>query len=122
MPSRNSDLHPELAAVLDELLAWARYYAIPVTVTSKSRSWAEQARLRQEWEAGRNKWPANRPGDSAHNYGAAFDSSVPAQYRPVWKQAREYVGLRVPPNDEIHAEVPRWRELASAGVLRPVGL
>lgn len=122
MPSRSDDLHPELEAVLAELIAIAARQGVPVRVTSKTRTLERQRELREAWEAGRSRFPANRPGDSAHNYGAAFDSVVPDWARRWWTALRERAGLRVPPNDWIHAEVPRWRELVAAGLLRPTGL
>lgn len=56
-------------------------------------------------------WPANPPGYSAHEYGLAFDSVVPAFQMDRWTALREAFGFRVPPNDRIHAELPNWREL-----------
>ena len=105
-----SGLHPDVAAAAEWALGWAEYYRVPVTVTSGYRSLSEQARLRREWEAGRSRWPANRPGDSAHNYGLAWDSSVPSWAQSWWTYVRELAGFRVPPGDEIHAEVPSWRD------------
>ena len=56
------------------------------------------------------KYPANQPGDSAHNYGLAWDSYVPEEEMPLWVRIREYCGFAVPVNDEVHAELPDWRE------------
>jgi len=44
-----------------------------LVVTSARRSSAKQAKLRQRWERGLSKIPANRPGTSLHEYGLAFD-------------------------------------------------
>jgi len=93
----------------------ATYYGISPTITSTYRSWEQQTKLRSAWERGESRWPANRPGDSAHNYGWAWDSVVPASQQALWDQIREYVGFRVPPNDEIHAEVPNWRNFRESG-------
>jgi len=93
----------------------AHYYGLTPVVTSTFRSWAEQRTLRAKWEAGLSKWPANRPGDSAHNFGWAFDSWVPDERMAMWAAIRQYVGFRVPERDIIHAEVPSWRQF------RPVG-
>jgi len=87
----------------------AHYYGISPTVTSVFRSWAEQTRLRERYERGESRWPANRPGDSAHNFGWAFDSVVPAADLDFWTEIRRYVGFEVLPNDIIHAQVPDWR-------------
>lgn len=101
-------------------LQWADFYQVPVTVTSGYRSWEDQARLRRNYEGclaegafGRRpdcKFPANRPGDSAHNYGLAWDSSVPREYQPWWTYVRELAGFEVLPNDVVHAQVPSWRQ------------
>jgi hypothetical protein len=88
----------------------ARYYGIEPVVTSTYRPWAEQKRLRERWEAGKSEFPANRPGDSAHNYGLAWDSWVPEEDRPAWRAIREWVGFHVPGNDWVHAAVPNWRQ------------
>lgn len=95
----------------DYALELARYYGVPVTVTSVYRGWQEQAELRRAYEAGRSRWPANAPGDSAHNFGLAFDSAVPPEYQEAWDAIRRYIGFNVPGNDRIHAEVPNWRSL-----------
>jgi len=55
----------------------ANQFGITPVVTSIVRGWAEQLVLRQKWERGESQFPANRPGDSAHQYGLAFDSWVP---------------------------------------------
>jgi len=88
----------------------ANHYGISPTVTSTFRSWAEQTALRQRYERGESRFPANRPGDSAHNFGWAWDSVVPADDLAFWTQIREYVGFEVLPNDVIHAQVPNWRQ------------
>ena len=93
----------------------ANYYGIVPTVTSTYRSWEEQTKLRARWERGESRFPANRPGDSAHNYGWAWDSVVPEHQQDLWNQIREYVGFRVPPGDQIHGEVPGWRNLRESG-------
>jgi len=84
-------------------------FGIVPVVTSIVRGWAEQQRLREAWERGESQFPANRPGDSAHQYGLAFDSWVPDEQMACWVEIRENVGLRVPAGDLIHAERPEWR-------------
>lgn len=114
-------LHPEVRAAAEWALGWARHYGVPVTVTSTFRPWAEQSELRRRWEAngrprscvrisGRLVCPANEPGDSAHNFGLAFDSTVPAWAQDWWTMVRELAGFHVLRNDIIHAEVPNWRQ------------
>ena len=92
----------------------AHCYGLKPVVTSTFRGWAEQLKLRQKWESGLSKFPANRPGDSAHNYGLAFDSWVPDEEMGLWVAIRRSVGLRVPDGDLIHAERPEWRSSISS--------
>lgn len=95
-------------------------------VTSVFRSLDFQRKLRENWErcvaegafpSDRSfapgmscRWPANKPGDSAHNFGVAWDSWVPPEHMPLWVAIRRYVGWHVPDNDVIHAELPNWRQ------------
>lgn len=112
-------LHPEVRDRAELALSWADYYGIPVRVTSAFRSLEHQRKLRARFEncvaEGRFpsspgcEFPANRPGDSGHNYGMAWDSVTPPEWQPAWDYLREYAGFRVPSNDQIHAEVPDWR-------------
>ena len=112
-------LHPEVKAAAEWAIAWADYYGVPVTITSGARSMAEQATLRRNYErcvsSGRFGqgpdclYPANRPGESAHNFGLAFDSVVPAELMPWWLEVRRLAGFHVLPEDLPHAEVPGWR-------------
>lgn len=88
---------------------WAEYYGVPVTVTSVYRSAADQRRLRDAYLAGDSRYPAAAPGDSAHQYGLAWDSTVPEQYQAWWDYVRQAYGWQVPSNDRIHAQVPSWR-------------
>ncbi|GMR14267.1 MAG: hypothetical protein BMS9Abin29_2512 [Gemmatimonadota bacterium] len=113
-------LHPDVKRNAEWALAWADYYSVPVTVTSGFRSWAEQSRLRRNFEqcvatgrfgkAADCMFPANKPGDSSHNYGLSFDSTVPPWALAWWTSVRELAGFRVPPGDIVHAEVPSWRQ------------
>lgn len=99
----------------------ARHYGVPVTVTSTLRPWEQQAELRRRWEAaGRPSrcvqtrtgtvCPANAPGDSAHEWGLAWDSEVPPYARRWWDYVRKLAGFATFPHDEVHAEVPNWRQ------------
>lgn len=114
-------LHPEVRRRAEWAIAWANYYGVPVTVTSTVRPWEQQQKLRQRWEAaGRPSscvrtptgtvCPANRPGDSAHEHGLAWDSDVPPRFRAWWQEVRRLAGFAVPSHDEVHAEVPNWRQ------------
>jgi D-alanyl-D-alanine dipeptidase len=63
-------------------------YEVKIADQGGYRSFEEQARLRAYYEAtGKNK--ANRPGESAHNYGAAIDIDIIKGSR-----ANEEIGLR----------------------------
>ena len=112
-------LNPALRARADYALGVASRYNIPVEVTSVYRSPREQAELRANYERclregrfGRTpecRYPANRPGDSAHNFGLAWDSTVEPRYQAWWDYVRRALGFEVLSNDRIHAQLPSWR-------------
>ena len=122
-------LHRAVRDAAEWALSVAEYYGVPVTVTSGHRTWEEQQRLYanyvqclQEGRMGQGPdclYPANRPGDSAHNWGLAWDSHVPGEYQEWWNQVREYIGFKVLENDVIHAEVPGWRGIVSTWPAHP---
>lgn len=107
----------------DYALAVAQFNGINPVVTSGFRSFTDQAGLRRNFErcvaegrfpsAPNCRFPANRPGDSSHNYGLSFDSVVHGRDLATWTAIREWVGFRVPSNDVIHSEVPGWREFVA---------
>ena len=117
---RLAGTHPDVRRNAEWALGWANFYGVPVDVTSGIRSWSEQAKLRRNFEQclasgrfGRTPecmFPANRPGDSSHEFGLAWDSTTEQRYEPWWKMVRELAGFEVPGNDVIHAQVPRWRD------------
>jgi len=111
-------LDPRVRERAELALAWAHRYGLTVTVTSGYRSWAEQEKLYREFVAGRSQFPANRPGDSAHNFGFAWDSVVPANQQWSWNYLRRYAGFEVLEHDIIHAQVPNWRAYTSTQNLR----
>lgn len=86
-----------------------------IRVTSGFRTWLEQEALYRRFLAGNSVFPANPPGDSAHEFRLAWDSVLPAKWRgnPAaeawWIAVRKALGFDVPPNDTIHAAVPNWR-------------
>jgi hypothetical protein len=127
-------LEPEVRERAQLALDWAAALKIPVTITSVTRGWAEQTKLRARYEscvasgekitpANPNaacRYPANQPGDSAHNFGLAWDSWVPdGEWQPgwtyweAWKYLRRWAGFTVPDSDRVHAEVPSWRTHAT---------
>jgi len=125
-------LYPVVRDRAELALSWAARYGITPTITSAYRSWAEQTRLRSQYEQclargetispknpdSRCRYPANEPGDSAHNYGFAFDSWVDEPFWWAWTYLRKAAGFHVPDNDRIHAEVPNWRDYTSLTGLR----
>lgn len=114
-------LHVAVRAAAEAAVAAAQVRGLRLRLTSGYRPLAQQAELRDRFEkcvaAGRFPsppdclYPANRPGDSAHNFGLAFDSVLEAGDLSDWTAIREAHGFRVPSNDLIHAEVPDWRTL-----------
>jgi LAS superfamily LD-carboxypeptidase LdcB len=112
MGVRMSQLRPDVRRAARWSLEVARYYKVPVTVTSTYRSKSLQRRLYNRYKAGESRWPAAKPGQSAHNYGLAFDSTVPARYQNWWNYVRTRAGFVVPRGDEIHAAAPNWRRRA----------
>lgn len=113
--SKLAGLHPVVrdAAIFSRDVAQA--FGIPVEFTSGYRSCRFQRELRERWERGQSRFPANRPGFSAHNFGLAFDSTTAPRHQADWNAIREWVGFRVPPNDQIHAEVPDWPRFVPLG-------
>lgn len=116
-----SGLAPELRPYAQAALDHARKQGVYPDLTSVLRSYEEQAALRRRYEncVGRGlypwasgcHYPANRPGDSAHQYGLAWDSWVPDRLMPWWVAVRRALGWTVPDNDPVHAEYPNWRSL-----------
>ena len=117
-------MDPRVREAMFAALAWAKYYGLNVTVTSGHRDTKKQTQLRKQYEAclarGEKvrksnpnpacRYPANRPGTSAHEFGFAFDSWVPDAQMPTWIQLRRALGWKVPDDDVVHAEVPRWQD------------
>jgi len=111
---RLAGLHPGLRTNAQWTLDVADFYGVPVNVTSVYRSWTAQKRLRELWLAGKSRFPANRPGDSAHNFGLAWDSTVAPEYQAWWDAVRRFAGFEVLPNDLIHAQLTSWRDFAGS--------
>lgn len=89
----------------------ARHIGLSPIVTSVNRTCEEQARLYKRFLEGRSDWPAARPGESAHQYGLAFDSWIDGDERmDAWTSIRRLSGLEVLSHDIIHAQWPNWRE------------
>ena len=118
-------LYPELRPYAEYSIRLAEANGLTPQVTSVYRGLTQQQRLRTNWEQCKARglypssaslgyglscaYPANRPGDSGHNYGLAWDSWVPKEQMATWTAIREWVGWTVPSHDQIHAELPQWR-------------
>jgi len=118
--SRLRGLRRDVKGAAEWALSWADYYNVPVEITSGRRSMRKQAALRKSYEEclargqfGKTaacRWPANRPGDSAHNFALAWDSTTSPSFQPWWDHVRTLAGFSVPSHDHIHAEYPNWRK------------
>lgn len=122
-----SDLLPPVRDRMNQAIQIANMLGFAPRVTSSYRSISQQATLRRQYESciangqivsptnadPTCRYPANAPGDSAHNFGLAFDSVVPDGYWDAWTELRAFLGFRVPDNDRVHAEVPDWRSIAA---------
>ena len=111
-------LHNALRPWAQYAIDLARWYGIPVTVTSVNRTWSQQAALYARYRAALDsgsfpsasvRYPANPPGQSAHQYGMAWDSVVSPRDQPDWNSIRAEIGWLVPSNDSIHAELSGWQ-------------
>lgn len=121
-------LDPRLRQYAEGAVSEATRTGLAVTVTSVRRTWAEQSELRDAYKAcvasgqfGSSSrpgcvYPANAPGDSAHNYGWAWDSWVPPEQMASWILIRRKWGWHVLENDDIHAEVPNWRKYRTSWI------
>jgi D-alanyl-D-alanine carboxypeptidase len=76
MGANLSDLVPELAAAARDLIDAASTAGLQPRVTSALRSHAEQKRLYSRFLAGNQYYNVAPPGQSAHEYGMAFDMVV----------------------------------------------
>lgn len=112
-----------LEASVREAAEWcldvADHYRVSVTVVSAFRNRREQTRLWNNYQqclrSGRFgktadcRYPANPPGESAHEFRLAWDSSVAPELMSWWTMVRRAAGFHVLENDLPHAEAPNWR-------------
>jgi len=118
------DLIPELRPWAQRLFDVCDQAGASPTITSTIRSPAQQAQLYNDYIAGRSKYPAAKPGTSAHEFGWAFDLSMPLrgdeeQAGQVW---RGWGGKWGGEEDLIHYEFPGFspgRVATSAPALPP---
>lgn len=99
-------LRPAAAAALK----WAERNGVQVTVTSVQRTRAKQQKLYRDYIEGRSRFPAAPPGQSAHEYGLAWDSFVEERFVDWWKAVRRAYGWQVPDSDWVHAQLPNWEQ------------
>jgi D-alanyl-D-alanine carboxypeptidase-like protein len=112
-------LEPSVREAAEWCLAVADHYGVDVTVVSGARNRSEQTRLYNNYQQclrsgrfGRTKdclYPANPPGESAHEFRLAWDSSVAPELMSWWTMVRRAAGFHVLENDLPHAEAPNWR-------------
>ena len=121
-----NDLVPELQPWASDLLLVAGRAGLQPRVTSTIRTNSEQRRLYNRYLAGQAGYPVVPPGQSAHEYGLAFDLVVSplealADVGYTWVQW----GGAWNGNDAVHFELPgasEWaRSQGSAAEQKPLG-
>ena len=106
-PNLSNKLHPKLRTIARNLPRAARQFGFNARVTSGYRSTALQARLYQEYRAGRSRYPAQPPGQSKHEKGLALDVLSDNTSKLVGLLTDPSVGLAwAGPADPIHFEIP----------------
>lgn len=106
-------LDPRLRPYAEATVEYARKLGIAVEVTSVRRTADEQRALRRKYEAGKWPYPVAEVGQSAHQWGVAWDSTVDPKHQATWDAIRRAMGWRVPSGDIVHAEVPGWQSYSS---------
>jgi len=120
-----SDLDPELAAFARDLVDAAGHARLQPRITSTIRSHSEQRRLYNRFLAGQAGYPVAPPGQSAHEYGLAFDMVVSpmealADVGYTWRQW----GGGWNPADAVHFELPGasdWARSQPSEEGKPIG-
>lgn len=117
------DLIPELQPWAQRLYDVCQQAGANPTITSTIRSYAEQKKLYDDYITGRSKYPAARPGTSAHEFGWAFDLAMPVvgdeyQAGQVW---RGWGGKWGGEEDVVHFEYPGFtvQTAASSAISLP---
>jgi hypothetical protein len=114
-----TDLVPELAAAARDLVDAAGRAGLQPRITSTIRSNSEQRRLYNRFLAGQAGYPVVPPGQSAHEYGLAFDMVVSpmealADVGYTWQQW----GGGWNGSDAVHFELPgasQWARQQGVG-------
>ena len=121
-----TDLVPELASFARDLVDAAGRAGLQPRITSTIRSHSEQRRLYNRFLAGQAGYPVAPPGQSAHEYGLAFDMVVSpmealADVGFTWQQW----GGRWNGSDAVHFELPgatNWARQQGVGEeQQPIG-
>jgi len=115
MAARIDLLSPELRDAARALVDAAGVARLQPRVTSTLRSHAEQVRLYRRYLAGAAGFPVAPPGQSAHEYGEAFDMVVsPMEALADVGYTWQTWGGGWNPADAIHFELPGASERAAA--------
>src|SRR6267378_1431027 len=121
-----SDLDPELASFARDLVEAAGRAGLQPRITSTIRSYSEQRRPYNRLRAGQAGYPVAPPGQSAHEYGLAFDMVVSpmealADVGATWQSW----GGGWNGSDAVHFELPgasQWARQQGVGEeQKPIG-
>lgn len=120
--SWSNSLEPELREGAVALVTEASRAGLQPRVTSARRSHSLQARLYRRYLRGESQFPAAPPGQSAHEYGWAFDVLVTpfaylAELGRVWTA---WGGTWGAERDPVHFELPGASEKAKSLGEEPV--
>jgi len=101
-------LIPELRAPAKALLDLAQRAGVGPRITSTLRSHSAQARLYRRFQRGQNQYPVAPPGQSAHEFGYAFDMVVigPENQADLGQVWTSWGGVYGGTADPIHFEYP----------------
>lgn len=114
--SWSNSLEPELREGAVALVTEAARAGLQPRVTSARRSYSLQARLYRRYLRGESQFPAAPPGQSAHEYGWAFDVLVTpyaylADLGALWTSWGGSWGAQ---SDPVHFELPGASERAKS--------
>ena len=114
------DLIPEMQPWAQRLLDVITQAGASFTLTSVFRTFQEQQKLYSDYLAGKSKYPAARPGGSAHEVGMAFDLVLDnpgdqTQSGQVWSGW----GGNWAQGDPIHFEWPGYSAALQASSAAP---
>lgn len=107
-------LDPAIRPYAQDLFDLAQSQGLHPRVTSARRSHAKQEALYSAYQKGLSRYPAAIPGNSAHEYGLAFDMVIPdpGYQLGAGKLWVSWGGVYGHEEDPIHFEYPSWRTVA----------